>query len=147
MRTIKFITGVRNIFFSVLTIIVMASFASCARKETFLTSAVVPAARGDVKIKRDHNRNYIIQIKITNLAEVGRLQPAKHAYIVWMISDQNVIKNIGQINSSTGSFTENLKATFETVSSSKPVKIFISAEDDVSAQSPGMQVVLSTDQF
>jgi hypothetical protein len=40
-----------------------------------------------------------------------------------------------------------LKASFETVSSTKPTKIFLTAEDDASIQYPGSQVVISTNNF
>jgi hypothetical protein len=52
------------------------------------------------------------------------------------------MKNIGRVNSSN-----KLKVSFETVSSFKPIKIFITAEDDEDVQYPGQQVVLSTDKF
>jgi hypothetical protein len=64
-----------------------------------------------------------------------------------METDNHETKNIGQIKSSSGLFSSKLKASFETVSSSKPSKIFITAEDDADRQYPGMQVVLSTDRF
>jgi hypothetical protein len=120
---------------------------SCSRKITFLTSPIVPAAQGFVKVKKDNNKNYLIKVHIANLAEVNRLQPSRNAYVLWMETDNHETKNIGQIKSSSGLFSSKLKASFETVSSSKPSKIFITAEDDADRQYPGMQVVLSTDRF
>jgi hypothetical protein len=101
-----------------------------------------------VQVKKDKNNNYSIQIHMFNLAEVKRLDPPKQTYVVWMeTDDQNIIKNIGQINSSTGTLTKKLKASFQTVSSFKPHKIFITAEEEGSVQQPGIMVVLSTDHF
>lgn len=122
-------------------------FSSCARKVSFLNSSVQPAARGDVKVKKDNNNNYHIQVRLNNLAEVSRLEPSKKTYIVWMESEQEKTKNIGQITSSSAFLSNKLKASFETVSSVKPNKIFITAEDDATIQYPGMQVVLSTETF
>jgi hypothetical protein len=122
-------------------------FASCARKVAFLTSSIVPAAEGTVKVKKDDNKNYHIQIALSNLAEPNRLQPSKNTYVVWMDTDNQVTKNIGQINSSTGFLSGKLKASFETVSSNKPNKIFITAENDAGVQYPGSQVVLTTNNF
>ncbi|MEP6725389.1 MAG: hypothetical protein ABJC98_06225 [Bacteroidota bacterium] len=140
-------TTVRNISFIVAAAMMLFLFSSCSRKISFQTSTVVPAAEGTVKVKKDKNDNYRISVSISNLAEPNRLQPAKHTYVVWMDTDNNRIKNIGQINSSTGFLSSKLKASFETVSSFKPIKIFITAEDDAAIQYPGMQVVLSTDRF
>jgi hypothetical protein len=137
----------KKILLGTLATLSMFLFTSCARKATFLTSPVVPAARGTVKVKKDKNNNYLIKIYISGLAEVDRLQPAKKTYVVWMISDNDVTINLGQVKSATGTFTQALKASFETVSAAKPIKIFITAEDDASVQVSGTQVVLSTDRF
>ncbi len=132
---------------SFLTIIILFSFSSCTKKINFLNSSIVPAARGYVEVKHDKNKNYAIQIHISNLAEVQRLQPSKQTYIVWMVTEEDVTKNIGQIKSGSSMISKQLKASFETVSTSKPTKIFITAEDDANSQYPGTQVVLSTDNF
>jgi hypothetical protein len=137
----------RNILRGIFAMILIFSLFSCATSVSFLNSAVVPAARGSVKIKTDNNKNYVIQITLSDLAEASRLQPAKLTYIVWMITDRDLTKNIGQLNSSKGFMSKQLKGSFKTVSSDKPVKIFITAEDDAAVQYPGTQVVLSTDKF
>jgi len=118
-----------------------------AKKIGFLSSAIVPAARGYVKVKRDINENYIIRVNVSNLAEVNRLQPSKQAYVVWMITDREITVSIGQINSSTTFLSTKLKASFNKISSSKPIKIFITAEDDAKNQTPNEQVILTTDRF
>jgi hypothetical protein len=140
-------TTTRNIGFTIAAAMMLFFFSSCARKISFQTSTVVPAAEGTVKVKNDKNDNYRISLAISNLAEPKRLQPAKNTYVIWMDTDNNRIKNIGQINTSTGFLSSKLKASFETVSSFKPIKIFITAEDDAAIQYPGMQVVLSTGNF
>ncbi len=137
----------RYILYSVFGIILVTSLLACARKTSFLTSSVVPAARGHVKVNTDSNKNYVIQVQLSDLAGVERLQPPRQTYVVWMLTDSNQSKNLGQIQSSSGMLSSKLKASFETVSSFKPVKIFITAEDDPGIQYPSTQVVLSTDRF
>jgi hypothetical protein len=137
----------KNIYLGIFTIMIIFLFNSCATTVSFLNSSVVPAARGSVKIKTDNNKNYVIQISLSDLAESSRLQPSKLTYIVWMVTDRDLTKNIGQLNSSKGFMSKQLKGSFKTVSSDKPVKIFITAEDDTAVQYPGAQVVLSTDKF
>jgi hypothetical protein len=147
MKTTRLINLKKNILPGIFAMILIFSLFSCATSVNFLNSAVVPAARGSVKIKTDNNKNYAIQITLSDLAEASRLQPPKLTYIVWMITDRDLTKNIGQLNSSKGFMSKQLKGSFKTVSSDKPVKIFITAEDDAAVQYPGSQVVLSTDKF
>jgi hypothetical protein len=147
MKSIQTKSLTNTILAIVAAMIVLFFFSSCARKISFQTSSVVPAARGDVKVKKDNNNNYSIQISLNNLAEPKRLEPAKNTYVVWMETSDNVTKNIGQINSSTGFLSNKLKASFETVSSTKPTKIFLTAEDDASIQYPGTQVIMTTNDF
>ena len=137
----------RNLSLGISALIILLSFNSCATNVSFLTSSVVPAARGTVKVKMDNNNNYAIDISLTDLAEVTRLQPSKLAYVVWLVTDEGSTKNIGQINSSKGILSKQLKGSFKTVSSFKPIKIFITAEDDPGIQYPGTQVIISTDKF
>ena len=125
----------------------LIGLSSCASKYAFQTSSVVPAARGDVKVKKDGNDNYLIKVDIANLAEVKRLEPAKNAYVVWLVGADEAAKNIGQINSSSPMLSSKLKASFQTVSSTKPHRIFITAEDDAATAYPGSTVILSTDKF
>jgi hypothetical protein len=120
---------------------------SCARKISFQNSEIAPAAEGRVKVKKDGNSNYEIKIDLNNLAHSERLTPARNVYVVWMETDQNMTKNIGQINSSKNFMSNKLKASFETVSSFKPVKIFITAEDEASISSPGTTIVMTTRNF
>lgn len=147
MKMTKLNMPPKSIFLGVLITMTMCFFSSCVKKQTFLTSSVVPAARGYAIVKRDNNKNYFIELHLSNLAEVERLQTLKLTYVVWMVTDQDETKNIGQINSSKGFFTKKLKASFETVSSFKPTKIFITAENDPTIQYPAASVVLSTDKF
>ena len=121
--------------------------SSCTQKISFLTSSVVPAARGTVKVKMDDNKNHTIQIALVNLAEPERLSPPKKMYMVWMETDQGETKNIGRIMTDSGTFSKTLKADFKTVTSFTPVKIFITAEEDANVQSPGWEVILTTAKF
>ncbi|HMS67916.1 MAG TPA: hypothetical protein PKD18_07250 [Saprospiraceae bacterium] len=112
-----------------------------------MNSAVAPAATGDIQIKTDKNNNQSIKINIVNLAEPGRLTPPRQMYMVWMETDQAEIKNLGQIKTSDGTFSKALKASFQTVTTFKPVKIFITAEDDANALYPNYESILTTEVF
>ncbi len=120
---------------------------ACAKKIHFSKSSVVPAAEGTVKIKKDKNKNYNINISISNLAEPGDLTPSRSAYVVWMQSDKNDIKNIGQIKSSKKLFSKALTGSISTVTPHYPTKIFITAENDGNISYPQGETVLTTASF
>jgi len=147
MQTTQFSPVMRKIFFLAAAAFVLTGLQSCAKKIMFQTSSVVPAAEGSVKVTKDNNKNYKINLSLSNLAEPKRLQPARNMYVVWMETEGNATQNIGQINTSTGFFGGKHTSSFETVSASKPTKIFLTAEDDAKVQYPSAPVVLSTDSF
>jgi hypothetical protein len=135
--------SLKSIFLILSSILLIFNLVGCAKKIPFQTSAQVPAARGNVTYSKDKNNNYVIKLEIAYLAEPNRLQPSKAAYVVWLESDQssNPI-NLGQIVVSS-----KLKIKFETVSSSKPKRIFVTAEDDPAIHYPGSYLVLETNNF
>jgi hypothetical protein len=132
-------------FTIVITLIVICF--GCEKNIPFEESKVVPAAQGNVAIKKDNNNNYAISITISDLAEVKRLQPVKNVYLVWVETEDHSFQNIGQIDSDKGFISSKLKAKFETVTSHKPIKIFITAEDDQNVEQPAKQIILTTKNF
>ena len=139
-------TLAQNIFLCLIGIMTIFLFESCAKKIAFQASSIVPGAEGTVKVKKDNNSNYTIQVELSNLAEPRKLEPAMKSYVIWMETEQEPVKNIGQINSSSSFLSKRLKGSFETVSSIKPTRIFITAEDDGTIQYPGTKI-LTTSSF
>ena len=123
------------------------ALASCGRKIKFNSSSVVPAATGSVKVKKDNNKNYSVDVKITNLAPSDKLTPPRKVYVVWMVTQDNETKNIGQIKSGSGLLGSSLKASLSTVTTFSPMRVFITAEDDPAISYPQGQPVLSTGDF
>ena len=138
---------VKNGAFALALSALALSFCACATKNPFLNSSVVPGADGSVNVSKDKNKNTVINIQIKNLAEPDRLQPPRKQYIVWMVTDTDLTKNIGRIKSSRTMFNKRMEGSFETISSFTPVKIFITAEDDADAQYPQDPVILTTANF
>jgi hypothetical protein len=133
-----------KIVVGVFLLILGSCVKSYAEKVEFLISNVVPAARGYVKIKKDSNKNFAIEIKIRNLAEVKRLTPSRETYVIWMVTEKGGAENIGRLKSSSGFLSNKLKATFSTTISSKPTKIYITAEDNPAIEYSLAKEVLST---
>ena len=137
----------KGIFICCSALIILFFVSSCATKATFQNSSVVPAAEGYVKVKADKNDNYLVKVEVQNLAASTRLSPPRNTYVVWMMSNDNTTRNIGQIISSSRGLSNSLQGSLESVTTLKPVKIFITAEDDPSTEYPDSQTVLSTNFF
>lgn len=95
-------------------------------------------------MKKDNNSNYSIDLNVKRLAEPKRLSPAKEMYIVWMDTEQNGRKNIGQLKTSSGLFSSALTSSLKTVATFKPTGFLTTAEDNANIQYPEGQTVLST---
>lgn len=135
MKTIKSIA---------IVLVVTVALSACAKKMSFLPSTIVPAATGQVDVKKDRNSNYGITVNVLNLASPKRLDPPKDTYVVWMETDRTAAKKVGQISIATGLFSKALKGSLSTTSVTEPTRIFITAEDNIDVQYPTGQVVLTT---
>ena len=133
-----------KIMTAIAVLFILFSFSSCAKKMVYSTSTIAPAATGFAKITKDKNQNYSIDITVRNLAPSKKLTPPRENYIVWVETESNGVKNIGQINTESGVFSRALKASLQANIPFKPVHIFITAEDSQNTQYPGSMVVLTT---
>jgi len=106
----------------------------------------VPAAEGQVKVKKDDNNNYSVKVSVENLAEANRLPQPKSVYVVWA-DTPNGVQNLGQLNVDKGFLSGKLKANLETVTPYKPSRVFVTAEDAATVSYPGSYVVLNTNSF
>ncbi len=136
-------TGTRFLSLFLLSVIM---FCSCARKAVFEKSVVVPSASGKVKVKKDDNNNYVIEVSVKDLTPPGNLVPAKKAYLVWDEAS-NGLFNIGQLATSRSFISRGFRASLTTSSPNKPKRVFITAEEDANTLAPGSQVVLTTPSF
>lgn len=123
-------------------LITLLALNSCTPKMTFVTSSIVPAASGAANVKKDKNKNYVINVNVQNLAEPKNLSPSKNTYLVWMESNQTSAKKLGQLMPSGKA----LKATLSTTSVAQPKRVYITAEDNADVQYPDGQVILTTQQ-
>ena len=136
-----------TMFLTIISFVLIFTLASCATKAKFLDSSIVPAAQGHIKMKTDRNKNYVIKIEIFNLALPEKLNPPKKVYVVWMDDGNNNLKNMGQVKSSAPFLSKALKASFQNISSFRPIKIFITSEYEANVQIPSQDVILSTNNF
>jgi len=140
--------SIKRPFFQGIFILTMSlAFISCSKTVRFQNSTVVPGANASVSLSKDDNKNNHIEMTVTNLADPTRLTPPKKTFVVWMETKDNGIKNIGQLISETSYFSSARKATLTTSTPFKPVRFFVTAEDNADIQYPGAQLILTTSAF
>ncbi|MBR9997551.1 MAG: hypothetical protein KFF73_01205 [Cyclobacteriaceae bacterium] len=115
---------------------------SCSSKIDFPSSSALPAAEVSAKVKEDKNNNYNIKLEAEHLADPGRLNPSRNVYVVWLESENNTSQNLGQLTAGGSK-----KASLETVTSYKPRRIFITAEDQADIDWPRGEVVFESDRI
>jgi hypothetical protein len=109
-------------------------YGSCATKVVFPISDMAPAAHGTAKVKTDKNNNYQIDLTIKHLADADRLNPPKSQYVVWILTEGGVTKNLGGIVSDRSN-----NAKLSATTSFKPIQIFVTAEEAGNVVQPGRQ--------
>lgn len=147
MRTAKFDFSMNNFLTALLVVGLLSLFDSCVTKTSFLASSVLPAAQGYARVSRDNDQNYVIQIHVSDLAELDKLQNSNRSYVAWMETNKGINKNLGELKSSSNFLSKQLKASLKTSSPHKPIRIFITTEDRIYVQKPDTKVLLSTEKF
>ena len=132
---------------TLVAVLAISIIQSCSHKVQFQKSSVVPAAEGSVKTKKDKNGNYSIELYVKRLANPKRLSPAKQVYVVWMDTENSGTKNLGQLKTSSGMFSSELKSSLKTTTAFKPVRIYVTAEDNADITYASGQQVLETGNF
>lgn len=115
----------------ILPLVLMFLSTTCVTETKFPASTVIPAAEITAKITKDKQNNFLISITANYLASTERLTPPKRTYVVWIVTRENNIKNIGLLKSENAK-----KASFKTVTAFEPYEIFITAEDEGSITYP-----------
>jgi len=109
---------------SIVIIGVVALLTSCAPIIKFPVSAVIPAAQITAKIKQDKNNNNVIEITANHMAEASRLTPPSNNYSVWIVADNGMVKNVGQLTNKNAE-----KASLTITTPFNVNEIFITAEE------------------
>jgi hypothetical protein len=126
--------------------IAMIALTSCGKKISFLPSTVIPTAKGYVKIKEDKNDNYAVKLQVKDIVKSKQLQPSKKVYVVWVETMENRAHHLGKLESSKSLFSRTRKGQLKTATPAKPVRVYVTAEDNGTPQFPS-EVILTTKLF
>lgn len=106
------------------TLILFLFITSCSSTAQFPISNVVPAAEIKAKKTTNSNNNHVLELKIRNLASADRLNPAGNNYSVWIVTKDNGVRNVGQLNVDNAE-----KSSFEATTPFDFDEVFITVED------------------
>lgn len=99
-----------------------------------------PAAQGVVNVKKGDNGNYLLDIKVSSLAQPSSLRPPANVYLVWIEEPGRQPENLGQIQVNGKEQGElHVKTPFSRF------KIFITAEQNAQQHMPEGPQVLSAE--
>ncbi len=122
------------------TLMAVVSLQACTPKMAFLNSTIAPAVSGNVRVKKDKNANYIVNVDVANLAPAKNLDPPKNTYLVWMESSDRSVRKLGQLSPAGRALEAKMTAT----AVSKPDVVFVSAEDNADVEYPAGPTVITT---
>ena len=115
-------------------------FAGCVTTAKFPISTVAPAAVITAKKTIDKDKNYVIELIALNLTSTDRLNPPKNHYNVWIVTEQNDYKNLGQVMNANAK-----KVVFKTLTPFNPKEIILTAEDEGNRLMPaGIEIARSS---
>jgi hypothetical protein len=127
--------------FLLLGVVLIAS--GCTRRMQF---APLPAARGGeatVEVELTYDRNNTLLIEMSNVPDPASLNAAYTRYVLWVATpDRQTIVNAGQIR-----VTEDRSARIQTLTPLRDFILFITAEAQGDAASPGPEVLFETEEI
>jgi len=98
---------------------------------------IVPAASGEVKTGKDNNGNTVFVVEVKNLAKPSALTPPKTTYVVWIRPKGGTPESQGVVK-----VNDKLEGRFQSSTQANDFELWITAENDEMAKSPGRAEVL-----
>jgi hypothetical protein len=117
-------------------------FTACSKDIVFPVSDIVPAAEAVLKVNKNDNDNYNLELKVENLAAADRLSPPRRSYVVWMVSKKNGTISMGNLD-----IGRKNKGVIKSTTPYEPIRVFITAEDGATPVVPSTQIILDSGRF
>ena len=119
--------SIRNL----ILIALVMMLGSCGTTAKFPVSSIAPAADISATKKTDNHNNITLQITAKNLASPDRLNPPGNNYIIWVVTNDYGIKNVGQLIIKNAK-----KSTFKAVTPFDFSEVFITVESQGNLMTP-----------
>lgn len=104
---------------------------ACAHQVPLQSTAFVPAAAGQLKLKEGPSGNTRLKVEVEHLADPGKVVPGASTYVVWVQSNDSNVQNVGALR-----VDDDRKGRLETTTPYGNFQIFITAEPGATATRP-----------
>lgn len=105
--------------------------ASCSNTANFTVSEASPETEIKAKTRVDEDNNKVLTINAKNLESPESIDSSSRAYVVWIKTDENELRNLGELHS-----TAEETATFRTETPYEFREIIITAEERANVAEP-----------
>ena len=115
----------------------------CSKRIRFDSLPLARAGQATARIQLTYDRNNIVQVQLSNVAEPSALNPIYTRYVLWVATpDRKAILNVGQLR-----VDEKKKAEIQTLTPFRDFLLFITAEPRGDVTAPGPDIVFETNEL
>jgi hypothetical protein len=104
----------------------------------FRAATNLPAARAEIRVKK-YKKDYLVRALFRNLPSPGRFGPAYLTYVVWAVTPDGRVGNIGEVEISGN------RGSMEVLAGMRKFGIAVTAEPYFAVPQPSDRVVLESD--
>ncbi len=117
--------------------------AGCAKKIRFTPSPLASAGEASAQIKLTYNRNNTIEVELSKVPLPSTLKDTFTRYVLWVATpDRQRVVNAGQLR-----VDENNTADITTLTPLRSFILFITAETQGDALTPGPDIIFETEEI
>ncbi|RPJ60939.1 MAG: hypothetical protein EHM23_08670 [Acidobacteria bacterium] len=125
--------------FTVAVFVLLWATAGCANKTPLVSTPVVPAAVGEVKLSTDDNNNTKVKVEVKYLAPPSALSPPRNAYVVWTWTGSGNPEKQGVLQ-----IGDNRKGEIEFITPAQNFDVIVTAEESADVRYPSSTIAMQT---
>ena len=123
--------------------ILLLSGAGCAKKIRFTSFPLAQAGEASARVELTYNRNNTIEVELSKVPDPSTLKDTFTRYVLWVATpDRQHVVNVGQLR-----VDENNTADISTLTPLRSFILFITAENQGNAVTPGPDIVFETEEI
>ena len=114
--------------------------AGCTKRIRFNAFPIARTGTATVQIELTYDRNNYLNVKLSNVMDPSKINDKFTRYVLWVATpDRQHVMNVGQIR-----VDETNQANIKTLTPFRKFILFITAESNGEAMSPGSDILFET---